>query len=593
MKNQKSVIIKKVKKITGGGHHGGAWKVAYADFVTAMMAFFLLMWLLNMSSPEKRVRLSTYFKTFSIFTSGGTSMIGAGSNSIFNESGQNEQKAMSDYYGDANKKNEGIRKDKGKGKRKEKGEGKRKEKLKRIRGDIDLSGMGVIKGALQDDIKSAAETDYDKEDGLGDIQDQIMVDIAEGGVRIQLADTEGNNMFESGSSKLTPKARKIFKLIGKTLNPLPNRISVEGHTDSVPYAGRKYSNWELSTDRALMARKELESNGLNKIRFARVSGYAGMSPLIEDNPSDPNNRRISIIIKDEVIPELVKPPVEESKEKPVKKTTEKKIDNGKAALNKLKEKEDNISSPKTKWKPVKKNVEQGPVIEDVLIPINNETVKSPVIDNNLNPVMKNSSLNAAKKTVKPDKLSEPPIEKTVTESELKEAIKNKKEYISKKIKEKSANKKSRGPEKTISPEKTETKTDTKNEWGPAKKNGDQGLVLIPMDNETIKGPVFGNDLNPVIKMEKEKSSSSTIKKISKPEKVSKPPVEKAVTESDLESMRIRKKSISKKIKEKSAQKKLQEEEMKVPENTDKTESSATSNNGWKPVLNSGGLNPFQ
>ncbi|MBI5057062.1 MAG: OmpA family protein [Nitrospirae bacterium] len=250
MSKGKAVIVKKVKKSGGGGHHGGAWKVAYADFVTAMMAFFLLMWLINMTSDEKRARLTMYFKNFSIFDSGGTSWMDR-SSEIFNEAGETKQKAMMEKYA---------------------------ETVTNLKDMEDELKKGIL-------------------NQLGDAKDQVVVDTVDGGVRIQMTDKDGSLMFETGSNKLTPKAKNILQVIGNNIKSIPSKVAIEGHTDALPYSRSDYSNWELSTERASTARKELEANGLDAQRIVRVSGFADKDPLIGDNPSDPRNRRISIILK--------------------------------------------------------------------------------------------------------------------------------------------------------------------------------------------------------------------------------------------------------------------------------------------------------
>jgi chemotaxis protein MotB len=251
MTDQKSkIVIKKVKKVVGGGAHGGSWKVAYADFVTAMMAFFLLLWLLSMVAPEKRARISTYFKHFSIFTASGTSFMEK-SSQMFNQPGESGQKVPREMFG-------------------------------------QTAGMNAEQ--FKEAIRQAVEAK------LGDIKDQVMVDVFEGGVRIQLVDKEGKPMFDLGSSQPTPLALRIMQVIGDQVKALPNPVSIEGHTDSLAYKSSSYSNWELSTERALSARKELESYGLNPNRLTRVAGYADTVPLIQEDPEDPRNRRISIIL---------------------------------------------------------------------------------------------------------------------------------------------------------------------------------------------------------------------------------------------------------------------------------------------------------
>jgi len=250
--SNKTIIIKKVKKNDHGGHHGGSWKVAYADFVTAMMAFFLLLWLITMTSPEKRARISSYFKYFSLFDSGGTSIIEKTS-SMFEEAGPNDQKAFREIP-DQN--------------------------------TLNLMSSKELEATLEKGILEK----------LGSLKDQVIVDIVDEGVRIQIVDKEGSLMFEKGSTKPTEKARQILKIIAENINSLPNKVIIEGHTDALPFSDREYSNWELSTERASSARKELEANGLDPGRIMRVAGYADTDPLIKENPFDPRNRRISIIL---------------------------------------------------------------------------------------------------------------------------------------------------------------------------------------------------------------------------------------------------------------------------------------------------------
>ena len=251
MSDQKNkIIIKKIKRISGGGHHGGAWKVAYADFVTAMMAFFLLLWLLSMVSVEKRARVATFFKSFSIFEKSGTSFMDK-SSEVFNDSGQSAQNTGS---------------------------------------TISPDSPAMKAEAFKEAIKQTIEAK------LGDIKDQIMVDVFEGGVRIQLVDIAGKPMFDLGSSEPTPLATRIIEVLGEQIKNLPNPVSVEGHTDSLAFRSSTRGNWELSTERALAAKKQLERFGLNPSRLTRVAGYADTVPFVSEDPEDPRNRRISIIL---------------------------------------------------------------------------------------------------------------------------------------------------------------------------------------------------------------------------------------------------------------------------------------------------------
>jgi chemotaxis protein MotB len=258
---EQNIIIKKVRRKRGHeGGHGGSWKVAYGDFVTTMMAFFLLLWLLTMVAPEKRARLATYFTNFSLFEQSGSSFM---EHSI------------------------GVMQDAG-------------EEAFDIKREMDKGSTDLMeREELKNRLKREVETK------LADVKDQIIIDLFEGGVRIQLIDKAGHSMFPLGSSEPTPQARKILKVFSENIKDLSNKIAIEGHTDSLSYSTNRYTNWELSTERASASRKELEQNGLNPDRLIRVAGYAATEPLIKDNPSDPRNRRISIMLfydKDTVNP---------------------------------------------------------------------------------------------------------------------------------------------------------------------------------------------------------------------------------------------------------------------------------------------------
>jgi chemotaxis protein MotB len=241
------IVVKKIKK--HAEHHGGSWKVAYADFVTAMMAFFLLLWLLSMISPEKRIALSQYFKEFSIFKEQGEKVTPGGL------------------------------------------------------GILDKKGIGSVRGItpgrmeamspekLKTKIRAAVEAN------LKTLKDQVLVDVHEGAVKIQIVDSEGSQMFLLGSANPTEKALEILSLVSETIKDTPNRIIVEGHTDALPYKGGETTNWELSTARASAARRVLENDGITPDRIAKVIGYADNDLLIKLYPNDPRNRRISIILQ--------------------------------------------------------------------------------------------------------------------------------------------------------------------------------------------------------------------------------------------------------------------------------------------------------
>lgn len=270
MDERPQVIIKKIKKSKKGGHHGGSWKVAYADFVTAMMAFFLLLWLLSMVSEEKRAALSDYFQKYSLFKESGSSPLDSKAAKI------TDPKFMTEIGAVAPKSGSGA--------------------SKRTPSDFAHVKKQNIE-ASEADIVKKIRTSIDEK--MASLRDQILVDVIESGVRIQIIDTEGSIMFALGSSQPTPKAREILKLVSANLTDTPGRIVVEGHTDSAPFKRGLTTNWELSTSRASAARKELEDNGIDPSRIARVVGYADTELLIPLNGLDPRNRRISIIILQE------------------------------------------------------------------------------------------------------------------------------------------------------------------------------------------------------------------------------------------------------------------------------------------------------
>ena len=444
----KAIIIKKVNKKVAGGHHGGAWKVAYADFVTAMMAFFLLMWLLNMTSDEKRIRLSQYFKYFSIYDQGGTSFMEK-SSEIFAESGESSQKAF-------------------------KGNGETNIK------DMEKELKKGIMGKMQD------------------AKDQVLIDTVDEGVRIQMIDKDGSPMFESGSNKLTPKAKQVLHAIGENINKLPNEVSIEGHTDAMQYAKSDYSNWELSTERASSARKELAANGLDAKRIDRVSGYADKDPLIKDDPQDPRNRRITIILKAPYVDETKSPP----KADPLKSSEglleNKDESNSGVILNKFEENLSLIKSgmtaaekkkeaaaanakggvetaefvgpEKKDWGAVIKKDEWSPVIKDELSPVikNNTSVKNytsvPVQrPDNSKPVLKNIQI--------------PAVTKDTSKPVTREIEKSTYDYLIKSSKTK----------------KTEDSTAAKKETGPALNEQNKVAGKKPAIIKELSTPVISKD----------------------------------------------------------------------------------------------------
>ncbi len=243
----KKIIIKKVKR-GHAGDHGGSWKVAYADFMTAMMAFFLLMWLLNMTSQEKRAVLALYFKHFSLFTSGGKSFMHQGG---IRPMGQNS-------------------------------------------GGEEVVETGEHSSGITND-EMATKLISGIERGVKRGSNQVFIAVTTEGIRIQIVDSNDNPIFASGSAELTDTAKGIIKTVVDVIKSFPNQIVVEGHTDSSVMRNEQVSNWELSLARATAARRELEACGIDPRRIARVVGYADRDPLLPDLPTDPRNRRISIL----------------------------------------------------------------------------------------------------------------------------------------------------------------------------------------------------------------------------------------------------------------------------------------------------------
>ena len=273
-KKLQPIIVKKIKK---GGHavHGGAWKIAYADFVTAMMAFFLLMWLLGSTSEGDKKGLSDYFSApLKVAMQGGS---GAGaSNSILSGGG-------SDLTKKAGQASRGTGDDPLKKKMTE--EGAKAEIAKQ-----DAKRIASLRAKIDALITSNPK--------LNEYRSQIRMETTPDGLQIQIVDEQNRPMFDSGSALVKPYMRDILREIGLALNGIENRVSLAGHTDRTPYGNgeRGYSNWELSADRANASRRELVASGMPDEKLARVVGLAASSLIDTQNPLAPANRRISITV---------------------------------------------------------------------------------------------------------------------------------------------------------------------------------------------------------------------------------------------------------------------------------------------------------
>ncbi len=269
------------------GHHGGAWKVAYADFVTAMMAFFLVMWLLGIGTREQKAAISEYFRNPSM-TPGTATMAppgkfgqGGASDSVIKLGG-----AMDISHGPG-KDRHGATKATGTA---ASGRAERDSK------DLEKAAKREEKARLES-LMEQLHAAIEKSQALAPFKDQLLLDITPEGLRIQIVDKLNRPMFDQGSAQLKPYTVKILHELAKFINRVPNRISIAGHTDDAPYSSDgHYSNWELSADRANAARRALVAGGLLASKMARIVGLAAAVPLDKAHPGNPINRRISIIV---------------------------------------------------------------------------------------------------------------------------------------------------------------------------------------------------------------------------------------------------------------------------------------------------------
>ena len=272
-KKLQPIIVKRIKR-GGHGHHGGAWKIAYADFVTAMMAFFLLMWLLGSTTEGDKKGIADYFSSpMKVAMFGGS---GAGDAShVLNGGGQDLTRTTGQVK----------------------------------RGDIESERKTVNLKALKEEqiraeiarlrtLQERIESELQNNPALGAFRSQILLELTRDGLRIQIVDALNRPMFASGSAQVQPYMQELLRAIGAVLAEVPNRLTLEGHTDATAFSGgeRGYSNWELSADRANASRRELLAGGLPDDRVLRVQGLAASQLLKREQPDDPANRRISIVV---------------------------------------------------------------------------------------------------------------------------------------------------------------------------------------------------------------------------------------------------------------------------------------------------------
>ncbi len=294
------IVIKKIKK-GGHGHHGGAWKVAYADFVTAMMAFFLLLWLLNATTDEQKLGISNFFSPDAVSDGG------SGSGGLFGGTTLNIEGALTSSGGpaegavimplpttpaaDGDSDGDGAADDDAAGDPEEEAGAAEPtdEDLAKALAEREQEQFERAEAVLRQAIQSVPE--------LTNLQNSLIIEQTPEGLRIQLVDQERVSMFPSGSAEPAQSTRRLAKLVTEVIKQLPNQISISGHTDAVPYrTANGYTNWELSADRANAARRLLIESGLTPERLSLVQGRAATDPLLPDDPTSPRNRRISFVL---------------------------------------------------------------------------------------------------------------------------------------------------------------------------------------------------------------------------------------------------------------------------------------------------------
>ncbi|MBL8363031.1 MAG: flagellar motor protein MotB [Rubrivivax sp.] len=276
-KKLQPIIIKRIKK-SGHAVHGGAWKIAYADFVTAMMAFFLLMWLLGSTTEGDKKGIADYFSSPLKLA-----LLGAGSGSgdsshVIKGGGQDLTRTTGQVKrGEVEARKSTIN--------------VHQLKAEQIRAEV----------ARLEDLSKKLREKIEGNGKLSGLSNQIMMEMTRDGLRIQIVDADQRAMFASGSATVVPGMRELLRELGGLLAEVPNRLTLEGHTDALPFGGsgsteRGYSNWELSADRANASRRELVAGGLPDDQVLRVQGLAASNPYDRRDPAAPANRRISIIV---------------------------------------------------------------------------------------------------------------------------------------------------------------------------------------------------------------------------------------------------------------------------------------------------------
>ncbi len=282
-------MIKKVKKVIGGGHHGGAWKVAYADFVTAMMAFFLLMWLINTTSPQQKRGIADYFAPASVSQStSGSGGILAGT--ALGEDGvkSNGSASAIDQLAPQSPPNP---KDSGKSSTKSGGAQDTATTDQSVRDALAKHEDAELQSAAQS-LRQAMQQMPE----LAELSKQVLIDQTPEGLRIQLIDQEGRSMFDAGAARPNDRAKLLLRAVAKIAARLPNRVTIAGHTSANASGTKAEGDWTLSSNRADASREILQQAGIDQDRIYQVAGKAASDPLFPDDPTLPGNRRITIVL---------------------------------------------------------------------------------------------------------------------------------------------------------------------------------------------------------------------------------------------------------------------------------------------------------
>lgn len=309
--NQVQPIIKKIKKASHGGHHGGSWKIAYADFVTAMMAFFLLMWLVNATSEEQKRGLANYFDPISVGSKNGGSMGVMGGMSIKDSQGRMDESSSRITLKptpptEKGQGGESIGHSQSNDPTAQKSGGLTEEEKQKIEAEADLNSRlikvknyetpGQEKEAFQN-VTQKLKQSLEKIPELKELHENVIIEETEEGLRIQIVDQMKRSMFPSGSSRMYLQMQELLMQVALAIKDVPNKIKITGHTDATPYSPNSiFSNWELSTERANASRRVLNDGGVTETRIVSVSGTADRELLNKEEPQSPQNRRIAIVL---------------------------------------------------------------------------------------------------------------------------------------------------------------------------------------------------------------------------------------------------------------------------------------------------------